>query len=251
VTAEAIGQFRRRRRWRHVLAITAGTVALLLGTAILAAQLTRRDTAGLPPAGAGAALYVAGALAAAWGAAGGFTRRLARWVPACLIFGALAVVVFMAAAVFTSAAETLTYQPGPGGASLPPPGAGRALAAELLGPADIALLLGPDLPELTTPGASLARSRSIAIWRNQAGMVSLNVKYSRSRAAGLERSGHTASRHGQVLRVRAGRAGWLVALQLRGGVAGDAEAVLAVLADRALGRLAAASPAAASSAAPG
>src|ERR1700744_3783351 len=75
VTAEAIGQFPRRRRWRHVLAITARAVPLLLGTAILAAQLTRRETAGLPPAGAGAALYVAGALAAAWGAAGGFPRR--------------------------------------------------------------------------------------------------------------------------------------------------------------------------------
>jgi hypothetical protein len=242
VTAEAIGQFRRRRRWRHVLAMVAGGAALVLGTAVVAAQLTHRNTAGLPSAGAGAGLYIAGALLAAWGAAGGFTRRLAGWLPACLAFGVLAVLVFMAATVFASDADAMTYKAGPGGASGRAPGPpGRVLAAELLGQDEIGRLLGPAPADLTTPGATAARAHSVAIWRNDQGMVSLNVKYSPRRAARLERNGHTVSHYGRVLRVRAGRDGWLMALQLRSGIARDPEPLLAELAGQALGRLAAAS----------
>ncbi len=220
MTAEAIGQFRRRRRWRHVLAMIAGGAALVLGTAVVAAQLTHRNTAGLPSAGAGAGLYGAGALLAAWGAAGGFTRRLAGWLPACLAFGVLAVLAFMAAAVFADEADTMTYKAGPGGASGRAPAApGHVLAAELLGQAEIGRLLGPAPADLVTPGATAARAHSVAMWRNDQGLVSLNVKYSPRRAARLERGGHTASHYGRVIRVRAGHAGWLVVLQLRSGVA--------------------------------
>jgi hypothetical protein len=248
VTAEAVGQFRRRRRWRHVLAMIAGGTALLVGMAVMAAQLAHRGTAGLPSAGAGAGLYAAGALLAAWGAAGGFTRRLAGWLPACLVLGVLPLLVFMAAAVFAGAADTMTFEAGPGGASGRAPAApGRVLAAELLGPAEIARLLGPEPADLMTPGATAARAHSVAIWRNPQGLVSLNVQYSSRRAARLERGGPTASRHGRAIRVRAGHAGWLVALQLRspasnggvasGGVARDPEALLIELAGQALGRL--------------
>src|ERR1700679_2252052 len=76
---EVVRLFRRRRRWRHVLALIIGAVALIIGTAVLAARLTHRGVSGTPSLGAGVALYVAGALVSGWGGAGGFTARLAKW----------------------------------------------------------------------------------------------------------------------------------------------------------------------------
>ena len=239
--------FRRRRRWRHVLAITAGAVALVLGTAIVAARLAADAPAGTPSAGTGAALYAAGALAAAWGGAGGFTRRLGPWLAGTLILGVLAVLAFLAAAALSGNGDGLitngrTGTRGPAasraGGTAASSGAGRVLAAELLDQADIDRLLGPGLADLQTPGAVIARSTSLALWRRPggrggAGAVSLSLTVKRSgRQAGRLRDGRRPPgaqpvgglpggyaqqfSGGRVTRVRAGRGDWVVALQLRG-----------------------------------
>ena len=104
---EVVRLFRRRRRWQHVLAMIIGAVALILGSAIVAAWLGHHATLGLPPSGAGAGLYLAGALLSGWGAARGFTARLAGWLPATLVFGVLAVLAFMLAAAFSGETDSL------------------------------------------------------------------------------------------------------------------------------------------------
>jgi hypothetical protein len=115
--AGAVCLFRGRRRWRHVLAMISGAVALILGSAVLAARLTHHGTPGLPSLGAGAGLYAAGTLAFGWGGAGGFTARLATWLPASLVFGSLAVLVFVLAALFSGATDDLFSNGSPGAGS--------------------------------------------------------------------------------------------------------------------------------------
>jgi hypothetical protein len=297
---EVVRQFRRRRRWRHVLAMIIGAVALILGSAIVAARLAQHATAGLPSPGAGAGLYLAGALLAGWGAAGGFTARLAGWLPAALVFGVLAMLAFVLAALFSGETESIftngrpepSRNPAAGsGTGAPPPRlagpssaptpasaagvAGRVLAAELLDLADIEAFLGPAPANLETPGARIARSRSLAIWRTApagysagrairpAGQpaLSLTVQYSARRArrlsngrrpargtpvAGLADGGyvrHHDGSAGRVTRVRAGRGDWVVALQLRTAAAGDPSPLLAASVHRMLDLLIAASAA--------
>jgi hypothetical protein len=262
-----VRRFRRRRKWRHVLAIIAGTIALILGTAIVAARLAHQQVAGTPSSGAGAGLYVAGALVCGWGGAGGFTRRLEKWLPATLILGLLAVLGFVVAAVLWNEGDAVISNGQPHGGStrtpVPPSSppnssqaAGRVLAAELLDRDDIEQLLGSAQADLQTPGATVARTRSLAIWRAiSPGMgggsprgarlaaVSLTVQYS-ARQAGRLCNGHCPRgarpvaglagglagggyvRHhdgssGRVTRVRAGQGDWVVALQLRGAAEAD------------------------------
>jgi hypothetical protein len=157
---EVVSQFRHRRRWRHVLAMIIGAVVLILGSAIVAARLAHHATAGLPSPAAGAGLYLAGALLAGWGAAGGFTARLARWLPATLVFGVLAMLAFVLAALFSAETESIftNGRPEPSrnraagsSAGAPPPRApDRVLAAELLDRADIEAFLGPGPADLAT-----------------------------------------------------------------------------------------------------
>src|SRR5580698_7054592 len=120
---EVVRMFRRRRRWRHVLAITAGAVALVLGTAIVAARLAGDAPPGTPSAGAG-----------------GFTRRLGPWLAGTLILGVLAVLAFLAAAALSGNGDGLitngrTGTRGPAasraGGTAASSGSGRVLAAEL------------------------------------------------------------------------------------------------------------------------
>jgi hypothetical protein len=250
---EVVRLFRGRRRWRHVLAMIIGAAALILGTAVVAAHLTHRDQAGLPSLGAGAGLYAAGALLAGWGAAAGFTSRLGRWLPATVVFGVLAVLVFVLAAVFSSDTNSLTTN---GNTTSRNPryiaSPGRVLAAELLDRSDIERLLGAVPADLQTPGAKVARTRSMAIWRAaQAGVrparqaaVSLTVQYSPRRARRLVQGGrirHHDGSLGRVTRVRAGRGDWVVALQLRTGVPGDPAPLLSASVSHMLGLLTAAS----------
>jgi hypothetical protein len=129
------------------------------------------------------------------------------------------------------------------------------LAVELLDRSDIEPLLGsvPDSPQ--TPGATIARTRSLAIWRacgpgltsgHQArgtdlAAVSLTVQYS-ARQAGRLRNGYCprgarpvtglagggyVRTSGRVIRVRSGRGDWVVALQLRRAAADDPLPLLA------------------------
>jgi hypothetical protein len=288
---EVVRQFRRRRQWRHVLAMIIGTVALLLGSAIVAARLAHHATAGLPSPDAGAGLYLAGALLAGWGAAGGFTSRLAGWLPATLVLGVLAMLAFVLAALFSGETDSIftNGRPEPSRnraassssssssiAGAPPPRApARVLATELLDRADIEAFLGPAPADLETPGARIARSRSLAIWRTApAGYsggrairpasqpaLSLTVQYSARQArslrngrrparstpvAGLAEGGyvrHHDGSAGRVTRVRAGRGDWVVALQLRTAAAGDPGPLLAASVNRMLDLLTAASAA--------
>jgi hypothetical protein len=282
---EVVHQFRRRRRWRHVLAMIIGAIALTLGSAIVAARLAQHATAGLPPLGAGAGLYLAGALLAGWGAAGGFTSRLARWLPATLVLGVLAILAFVLAALFSGETDSVfsNGRPEPSrnrtagssaGAS-PPRAPNRVLATELLDRADIEAFLGPAPADLQTPGARIARSRSLAIWRaapasysggraiSPASLpaLSLTVQYSARQArrlrngrrpargtpvAGLADGGyvrHHDGSAGRVTRVRASRGDWVVALQLRTAAAGDPGPLLAASVNRMLDLLTAATAA--------
>jgi hypothetical protein len=295
---EVVRLFRCRRKWRHVLAMIIGAVALILGSAIVAARLGHHATPGLPSSGAGAGLYLAGALLSGWGAARGFTSRLAGWLPATLVFGVLAVLALMLAAAFSGETDSV-FANGrteiSGSRSVAAPSrpaatvarrAGRVLAAELLDRADIEAFLGPAPADLDTPGARIARSRSLAIWRaatagysggravRAAGQpaLSLTVQSSARRArrlrngrrparsnplAGLADGGYVRRHDGsasRVTRVGADRGDWVVALQLRTAAAGDPTPLLAASVDRVLGLLTAAtaaSPQAGQSAAAG
>jgi hypothetical protein len=246
---EAVRLFRGRRRWRHVLAMIIGAVTLILGTAVVAARLTHHGTPGLPSLGMGAGLYAAGTLAFAWGAAGGFTARLATWLPASLVFGGLAVLMFVLAALFSGQADGIfsNGRPEAGSRGSARPGtsssaSGRVLAAELLDRSDIERWLGPAPGDLQTPGAGIARSRSLAIWRSAApdrAAVSLTVQSSVRQAARLRHGycppgaqamagladGGYVRRHdgrlGRVTRVRASRGDWVVAMQLRAAAGAD------------------------------
>jgi hypothetical protein len=259
--AEVVRLFRARRRWRHVLAMIIGAVALFLGTAVVAARLTHHGTPGLPSLDAGAGLYVAGTLAFSWGGAGGFTTRLARWLPASLVLGGLAVLGFALAALFSGEANDMfsndntgpgsrpsTRPPRSGNSSSTSSASGRVLAAELLDRSDLERWLGPAPADLQTPGARIARSRSLAIWRaappgrsdaRRQAAVSLTVRYSARQAArlghghcpagaqampGLADGGyvrHHDGRLARVTRVRASQGDWVVALQLRAAAGGD------------------------------
>jgi hypothetical protein len=82
---------------------------------------------------------------------------------------------FVLAALFSGETESICTNGRPepsrnrsagSGAGVPPPRTpGRVLAAELLDRADIEAFLGPAPADLETPGARIARSRSLAIWR--------------------------------------------------------------------------------------
>jgi hypothetical protein len=255
--AEVVRLFRGRRRWRHVLAMIIGAVALFLGTAVVAARLTHHGTPGSPSLGAGAGLYAAGTLAFSWGGAGGFTTRLARWLPASLVLGGLAVLGFALAALFpndmfsndnTGPGSRPSTRPSRSSASSASSASGRVLAAELLDRSDLERWLGPAPADLQTPGARIARSRSLAIWRaappgrsdaRSQAAVSLTVQYSARQAArlahgrcpagaqampGLADGGyvrHHDGRLARVTRVRASQGDWVVALQLRAAARGD------------------------------
>jgi hypothetical protein len=239
---EIVRLFRRRRQWRHVLAIGIGAVALMLGTAMVAARLAWHDPGAA--AGTGAALYAAGALGAAWGAAGGFSRRLGGWAAGTLAFGVLAVLAFLATAAVAGESRAVSR---------------RVLAAELLDHSDVAGLLGPGTADLQTPGASIARSTSVANWRagpygDRGAALSLKVVRS-GRQAGRLRDGRRppgarpvgglpggyAQEAGRVTRIRAGRGDWVVALQVRAGGPPDPVPVLAACADYVLDLLTVAS----------
>jgi hypothetical protein len=277
-----VQRFRHRRRWRHLLAIGLGSVALIVGPALVAARLAPAAPrpASNPSFAVGVALYGAGALAAGWGAAGGFTRRLGRWVLGSLLFGALAMLVLLIMAVLSQNGDSVFSNgradpsagrsPRPtraGPATSPPAGAGLVLAAELLDTADLERLLGPGVPARQTPGSVVARATSMAIWRadgrgrpSERPSVSLTVRYS-ARRARRTRAGHrpAGAQHaagldggfvqhvsgGRVTRVRAARGDWVVTLQLRGPAdRGDAGPLLTALTGHVLGLLAAAEDAA-------
>jgi len=188
--------FCRRRKWRHVLTMLIGAVLLILGSGAVAVHLTRQAMSGTPSIGVAGALYAAGALLFAWGTAAGFTRRLAKWLPASILLGVLAVLALVLASVFTGESDELflngrpqgesTYEPpsgarrasasaaGPAGVADPldrpgPPDSpdlsGRVLAAELMDQAELEIFLGPAPADLRTPGEHAARTRSLAIWR--------------------------------------------------------------------------------------
>ena len=224
---EVVHLFRRRRKWRHILAMVAGGVLLALGSALLAAHLTHRTMTNTPSIGIGGGLYAAGVLLFAWGAAAGFTARLARWLPASLVLGVLAVLVLMLAAIFSAESDDVFFNgrtegpvvarpAGPAGSGRPaavgrsgrPVVTGRVLAAELLDRSDLARFFGQAQTELQTPGERMARTWSLAIWRglpdlgprngarpgradrpSRSAALSLTVQYSARRAGRLQR-GH-------------------------------------------------------------
>ncbi|HEV2639635.1 MAG TPA: hypothetical protein VGX23_31170 [Actinocrinis sp.] len=171
--------FRRRRKWRHILALLAGVLLLPAGSAIVAARVTRHTMSDTPSIGVGAGVYAAGVLLFAWGAAAGFTARLARWFPATVVLGVLAVFAFGLAALFSNETDEVfangrgqagtSFQPSPGHRSATAPGirelSGRVLAAELLSRDEVARFLGPAPAEVQTPGEHVVRARSLAIWR--------------------------------------------------------------------------------------
>jgi hypothetical protein len=247
-----------------------GAILLLLGTALVAAHLVHHGTGKKPALGEGVGLYIAGVLLFAWGAASGFTRQLAKWLPASIVLGLVAVIVFLLAALFSNDAGTVFYNGRPqSGSTWKPPSprqpltgsiaSNRVLAAELLDESDVEQLLGSAPAVLETPGATLARSRSLAVWRasapgqlptaarralTHAAAVSLTVQESARQARKIrnrESHGPTAIttigdggyvRHhngslGTVTRVRACRGNWVVALQLRADAAADQTGQLA------------------------
>lgn len=168
---EVVRLFRCRRRWRHVIAMIIGGVALILGTAIVGAHLTDHSVPGLASLRVGVGLYLAGALLSGWGGPRGFTRRLAIWLPACLVFGVLAVLVFAVAAVFSGEADSVVFDGGSaaGSARTVQPvsrparasASSRVLAAELLDRSDLERLLGRPQPTCRLPGR---RSRGPVPW---------------------------------------------------------------------------------------
>lgn len=176
--AELIGivrLFQRRRKWRHILAMIVGGVLLVCGSAFIAAHLTHRTLSNTPSIGAGAGLYAAGALLFGWGAAAGFTARLAKWLPASIILGVLAVLVLVLAGLFAGETNDVFHNGNPDGNSsyrpVPPARvakstvSNRVLAAELLDQSEVARILGPVPAQLLTPGARVVRTRSLALWR--------------------------------------------------------------------------------------
>ena len=101
--------FRRRPRWRHILALIAGAVLLIAGSGFLAVRLTHHVVAGTPTLGVAVGLYAAGVLLFAWGAAGGFTARLAWWLPLSAVLGLVAGLVFALSASFSNEADSAFY----------------------------------------------------------------------------------------------------------------------------------------------
>lgn len=180
--AELVGvveHFRHRRKWRHIVAIFVGAIMLVLGTGLVAAHVAHHGTGKTPALGEGIGLYAVGVLLFAWGAARGFTRQLAKWLPASIVLGLVAVIVFLLAALLSNDADVVfsngrpqggsTWRPAPPRRS--PTGSiasSRVLAAELLDELDVEQLLGSTPATLETPGAAFARSRSLAIWRASA-----------------------------------------------------------------------------------
>lgn len=268
---DAVRHFRHRRRWRHILAIVIGAILLVLGTGLLAARLVHISSVKTPALGEGVGLYAAGVLLFAWGAASGFTRQLAKWLPASVVLGLVAVIVFLLAALFSNEADTLFSNGRPqSGSSWKPSAPGqsptgsitsnRVLAAELLDQSDVERLLGSPATTLETPGASVARSRSLAVWRAAAAgqlspagrsprtshgvAVSLTVQESARQARKIRNRGgrgatplkavgdggyvrHHDGSTGSVTRVRACRGDWVVALQLRANATVDQTGQLA------------------------
>ena len=276
VFVEVVRQFRRRPKWRHILAVIFGAVLVILGSAILAAHLTHHTPVNTPALGVGAGLYGAGALVFAWGAAGGFTVRLAKWLPAAIILGMLAVLVLALASMTTNDGATINNgRPESGSRYKPPPplppnspiasspvvrASGHVLAADLLSQAEVARFVGQATAVLHTPGSSIARSRSLAIWRAALPgrtaatqpTLSLTVHHSARTAKKLRGGfcpgsakplpnlgwGGYVRRLGPAsnltTRVRAGRGEWVVALQLRAGTTDDPTPQLAAAVAHAL-----------------
>lgn len=279
VFVEVVRQFRRRPKWRHILAVVFGAVLVILGSAVLAAHLTHRAPASTPAIGVGAGLYGAGALVFAWGAAGGFTARLAKWLPAAIILGMLAVLVLALASMTTNDGGTLNNGRPESGSRYKPPAplppksplasspaaraSGRVLAADLLTEAEVSWFVGPAPAALHTPGSSIARSRSLAIWRAALPgrtaatqpTLSLTVHHS-ARTAKKFRGGfcpgsaqplpdlgwggyvrRLGPSSNLTTRVRAGRGEWVVALQLRAGATDNPTPQLAAVVAHALDQL--------------
>jgi hypothetical protein len=245
----AVARFTRRRRWLHLLAILAGTVLLVLGSAVIAARLTGHAPATLPNIGVGAALYVAGAVLVALGAARGFTARLAIWLPASLVLGVLVIAVLALGALFPGTVDQLR-QPGNSSSQgsiglAPAPSADPALALAVYGRSDVEKFLGPEATEPQTPGATLLRRSSLARWRTKglrpttSPSLTLIVQYRPGQAARAG-SGSQIPGYGPFARVqrrqfagmmttyvRDHRAPWAVSLQLRDSGATDSTPGLA------------------------
>jgi len=172
---EVVRLFRRRRKWRHIVAMTIGGVLLTAGSGYIAAHVTHHVPAGTPGIGVAGGLYIAGSLLFAWGAAAGFTTRLAKWVPATVVLGLLAVLALALAAVFSDSSDSVFHNgrgsagtansPTSGQRTPAPVGAHRVLAAELLTQPEVAQFLGPAPADLQTSAGFLLRSRSLALWR--------------------------------------------------------------------------------------
>lgn len=208
---QIVRAFRRRRKWRHVLSMLLGGILLFAGSAIVAAHLTHHTLSNTPAIGAGAGLYAVGVPLFAWGAAAGFTRRLATWLPVTVVLGVLTVLVLAVAAMIATGPDQIImdhngnpqgnsrYRPTPPAQASTSAGSNRVLAAELLTQADVARYLGPAPADLQTPGRHVARTRSLAIWRSVPGQgsgrpseqpaLSLTVQHSARQADKLSR-GH-------------------------------------------------------------
>jgi 4-amino-4-deoxy-L-arabinose transferase-like glycosyltransferase len=235
----AVHRFTRRRRWLHILAILAGIVLLVLGSAIIAARVTGHAPAKLPGMAEGLALYVAGAVLVAFGAARGLTARLAIWLPASLVLGVLVILVLALVALFPGTVDELER---PGSSSsqgaLGPspdmaPSADGALAVEVYGRSDVERYLGPDATEAQTPGLALTRRSSLARWRTKgvrptaSPSLTLILQYRPGQAArgGMGTPIPGNAPYARVRRrefagmmttyVRDHRAPWVVSLQLR------------------------------------
>jgi hypothetical protein len=245
----AVQRFTRRRRWLHLVAIFVGTVLLVLGSAVIAARVTGHAPAKLPGTGAGVALYVAGAVIVAYGAARGLTTRLAIWLPVSLVLGVLVILVLSLGAFFPDAVDELNRpsSSSSSGSLAPTPAlsADRPLAVEVYGRSDVERFLGPEATEPQTPGAALARRSSLARWRTKglrptaSPTLTLILQYRPGRAA-RSGSGTPIPGGGPYARVRrqpfAGmmttyvrdhRAPWVVSLQLRDSGRTDRTAELA------------------------
>jgi hypothetical protein len=212
---EAVRRFLSRRKWRHVLAMGAGVVALTLGSAIVAAHLVHVTLPqGTPGITVGAALYSAGVLTYAYGGAAGAARRLPKWFFGTAVLGLLAVAIFSLAGLLPDEAGDVAYaqqQGATGGAAvarLRPPrprwerGAGSGLAARLITPREVDRLLGPNT---APPRSHTLRNRAIATWTNPA------------RRPGSQRLDRAkAARNRRILTLTVGRSRWQ-ANQMRNG----------------------------------
>jgi hypothetical protein len=233
----AVHGFTRRRRWLHLMAIIAGTVLVVLGSAIIAARVTGHAPAKLPGTAVGVALYVGGAVLVAVGAARGLTARLAIWLPASLVLGVLVIVVLAFGALFPGTVDQLQQQGSASSSQGPlapaPSTDAAALAVEVYKRPDVEKFLGPQATEPQTPGATLARRSSLARWRTlglrptASPTLTLILQYRPGQAA-RSGSGTAIPGAGPYARVRrqqfAGmmttyvrdhRAPWVVSLQLR------------------------------------